>query len=270
MTSASGPPYLPLADVLTSTEPPVTWLIPDLIPQGTLIVLAGEANIGKSFLSYSLGLALASGLSLLDWHIAARPHRVLYFDNENSKPDSTQYLRWVWHALGCPDPQALEQALKFVHFRLGTSDWLATADQYVQDCQPELIIFDTATPCCALNDENDNAEASRTINKLRWLMTRTTPPAACLVLKHTKILAEGATHTIRGAKGWLNMTDQLIFHLGVKGRPSRALAADRLKQTRLVPEKVRAFGFKQELLITPSFTPDRLGLVLHSAPVLPD
>ena len=91
----------PLRDELTTTEPLVTWLLPDLLPAEVLFTLVGIPGAGKSYLAYTIGLALAGGVPVLGITPPA-PTRVLYCDQENSRADRRQYQRWAWHGIGAP------------------------------------------------------------------------------------------------------------------------------------------------------------------------
>ena len=76
---------LPVPEMLTTDNPTVEWLVPDFLPRQSCILLAGEPGAGKSFLCYTLSLALATGRPFLHWPLL--PKKVCYFDQENSYPD---------------------------------------------------------------------------------------------------------------------------------------------------------------------------------------
>ena len=247
---------LSLPELLAGTDVPVTWLVPDLLPQGSLVVLAGEAGAGKSVLCYTLSLALAGGADFLGHLLTPRP--VAYFDQENSRPDCVQYLRWAWYGLGCPPLPVIAANLHFAPFQLGSRAWEERAASLIVPAQPSLLVFDTATPSCDIRDENDNGEATQAVLAIRRLQALTSPPSTALVLKHAKVLTEHHQRTIRGAKAWLGAADSVIFHLRNPGQPRK----DGLAGTRLEPWKTRAFGLKRTLSIDPQWTPDQRGLIL--------
>lgn len=238
-----------LSEIVTTPSPPPDWLVPGLLHRGTMIVLAGEAGIGKSTLSYMLTVAKATGQPFLGRPLT--PGRVLYFDEENSQPDFEEYLRWVWRGLGRPDPSLLDEHIKMERFSL-----TATAPRHFEymaetakEWQPELIVLDTATPACRIRDENDNGEASFAISQLRRIQLATGPLTTFLILKHAKLDHEDGRRRVRGAKIWIGATDATIFHLAVAGRPRK----DGLRISRLEPEKVRAFGLRTPLRLIPSW-----------------
>lgn len=250
---------LPLADLLVGADPPVQWLIPGFLPRGTLMALAGEPGAGKSFFTYTLSLAVATGAPFLDF--PTTPARVLYFDQENSLADCVQYGRWAWQGLECPSLDLIRANLTFAHFQLGGPDWATKASAAAHTFRPDLIVIDTTTPCCNVQDENDNAEATKVVNALRYVMAQSTPSAACIALKHAKVRPEDGKRTLRGAKAWEGMVDTTLYLSKQPGRPR----GDGLTPTKLEPAKVRAFGLREPVTIGPEWTPGRVGIALHRA-----
>ena len=248
---------IPLSRVLTETPPEPEWLVPGLLCKGTMIVLAGGAGVGKSVLCYTLAMALASGRPFLGRALA--PTRVLYIDQENSLPDLTEYLHWVWRGLGEPSVAEIDTRLRIEHFSLSA----AGAGRYnrmrgmAAEHNPELIVLDTTAPVCQLEDENDNAEASRAIRELRTVQSAAGNACTILLLKHAKLVTQERAddeapvrHTIRGAKTWSGELDGTLFHVARPGRPRK----DGLRPTQLEPDKIRAFGLQETLEITASWT----------------
>lgn len=250
------------------------WVIPDMLLQGTLVCLAGDSNVGKSVMGYALGIAMACGLDKLG-DIPVRgdgtPKRVLYFDEENSKPDREKYLRRVWNGIvhqrnGVePDLGKLEENFWLApEGTLGTADWYDKAEQWVLDLQPHVIVFDTRASCFDVDDENANAEAIKIMKEIRKLMRLTEDEservATALLFAHAKVGKDASgRRTMRGAKAWRNYADGVIFHVKVQGRPRKG----GLHLTRFVKDKVRAYGMDSSVYITPSWTDDeKTGLVL--------
>jgi hypothetical protein len=262
----------PIVEILTGEEVPPTWLVKDLFLQGTLVALAGTPGAGKSYLSYTVGLAVASGLSALSGLVpAGDPRTVVYFDEENSRQDRDKYLRRSWKGLvhGRSEDEVweaidhLQDHFWPVHYHLGGEDWFDRAVEWVTFAQPHLMIFETATPAFAIHDENDNAEATQSIRQLQSLMKLTTPTATCIILKHAKLdVGQNGQRSMRGAKAWMSAADQTMFQVKAVGRP----LASGLRLTRLEPDKVRAYGLPQPVFITPAWTDEHHhGLSLHAS-----
>ena len=252
----------PILDDLLSERPIVDWLLPDFIPAGSLIALAGSPGAGKSYLCYNIAMALASGLPVLGLR-PPYPVRVLYFDCENALPDRIQYERWVWHGLQRPDLTLLSKNFSCCSFTLGGVEWVQAAASAVQFFKPELIIFDTTTPCCHIIDENDNAEAARVVGHIRRLMTLVSPAAACICIKHAKVYRDSGQLTLRGAKTWEGAVDSIVYVRQGEGRPKH----DGWSNIKLEPAKKRAFALQYPITITPQKTDDDLGMILDATPM---
>ena len=70
-----------LNEFLALDIPPRAMLLSPILPERSLSMLYAPRGVGKSWLGISIGLAVASGGSLLRWD-APRPRRVLYVDGE--------------------------------------------------------------------------------------------------------------------------------------------------------------------------------------------
>jgi hypothetical protein len=248
----------PIIEDLLSESPAVTWLLPEIFPKGSLIALAGMPGVGKSYLSYTVGMALATGRPILGQQ-PDKPIKVVYFDQENSYHDRVQYERWAYQGLDQPNMELLAENFWRFPFILGTSDWVLRAEEVVALHKPDIMFFDTATPAFRIEDENDNAEAAIVIGKIRRLMNMSQPPATAIVLKHAKVQPDNGAYTLRGAKAWEGQVDGIIYHTMGEGRPRN----DGLKATALNPSKTRAFGLRTKLKINPIWLPGKIGIRLE-------
>lgn len=262
----------PILDILTAEEIPPEWLIRDILVQGSFMTLIGESGAGKSYVSYTLGLAVAAGVPALSGIVPrATPRRVLYFDDENSQQDRDKYLRRAWLGLAAanrnePDLGLLEKNFWPVSFELGGDNWVDRAEELIVQIQPHFIVFDTANACTNVDDENSNAEASRAIKHMKRLMRTNADMgivASNMAIKHAKTRTEkGQIRTVRGAKVWKDMSDSVLFQVKLGGRPRK----DGLSGTRLVPDKVRAYGLQRPIYIDPVWTDRaRTGLQLNAS-----
>jgi len=251
-----------LADILFGDDPKPEYLIDGVIYAGQTLIIAGEPGVGKSFLQYYFSMCIAGGLPALGRE--TETGKVLYFDEENSRPDLRQYLKWIWRGLNQPDPMMLQENLSIEHFALSGSvnRWKYMTDA-ARDVKPKLIVVDTVTPCCGIMDENNNAEASQAIRNLRIVRQTGGDKCAMVLIKHAKLSHDASERqTIRGAKTWVGETDGTLFHKRTLGRPRR----DDLYNSVLVPDKVRAFGLRRELHIQPDWigTETARGIILGS------
>ena len=237
------------SDVLTSGPIVPNWLVPDILCKGSMIVLAGDAGVGKSMLCYSLAVAQASGRIFLGRQLYM--DKVLYFDEENSRQDSDAYHRRVWIGMGKPAIDVLDANLCLSHFSINGNPGMEMT-RAASNWKPGLIIVDTANAACCIDDENDNAKASRAIKMLREVRAASgRPECVMLILKHAKVTHDkkGTEYReIRGAKTWKGELDGVIVHSAPRGRPP---SHGRYRNTYLWPTKSRAFGLLQPIEIMP-------------------
>lgn len=256
----------PIVDILTAEDVEPDWVVPNIIASGSMIILAGEPGTGKSYMSYTMSLAIAAGVSALSGLIPAGDcRRVVYFDEENGDQDRHKYLKRSFLGLGGVEALGYDNLLDNflpVAFHLGGDDWIDRCAEFVEFWQPHLLVFDTATPCFNIQDENANAEATQAMKGIRHLMRMTDPVASALVLKHAKVRVDGGRRMLRGAKAWQSGADGVLFQVKAAGRPRN----DTLSLTRLISDKVRAYGLPQTVYITPEWTDaKRNGLKLHAS-----
>lgn len=247
-----------LKDLLNGIPPAPEWLVPDLIPKGSMIALCGLPGVGKSVFGYALSLALGSGLPILNRR--TKPSRVLYLDEENGHRDRRAYVYRAWVGLGKPDPAALDENVAIHGFALTTSatSWDGQLRVLAAEAKPDLIIVDTATPAFRIVDENSNGEAAIVARKLRGIMDSTSPDCSMLIMKHLRVDAEGRAD-MRGAKFWKGTVDGILFHKRMRGRAK----ADGTYKTKISPEKVRAFGLRTFIEISAEYTPCGQGFILQ-------
>lgn len=255
------------SSILTRRVIEPDWIVKDMIPRGTMVILAGEAGAGKSTLCYVMAYAVSCGMPFLGH--ATHPTNVLYFDEENGEPDWLQYNQWAWAGLGCPSTDLLDERLRLEHFSL-VGGWKEVMAKAIKEHQPGLVIVDTASPAFHVKDENDNAEATRIMQVLRHLR-QLGDKTTFIVLKHEKHQdshgpAE-SRRTIRGAKAWMGAFDQVIFHVICNGAKRRK---DGTRLTQLEPDKLRAFALRHRIRIDPSFTDSEpKGLIFKAFPLYP-
>lgn len=243
-------PRVPSDSVYTDQEPAPDWLIPNILHKGNTVLLAGMPGIGKSLFGYMLANALATGSPFAD--TLSPPRRVLYFDEENGRADLSAYARWTWRGLKCPSRDLLRENLRIESRTLGASErWGLTMRQIAAEHKPEIIVVDTATPACHIEDENDNAEASAACQQIRLSQDASGPDCASLIFKHLRLDNVTGKIDIRGAKHWKGAVDSIWFHM-LRPGPKRQ---DGWRNTLIRPEKSRAYGLREDLQITPRCEP---------------
>jgi AAA domain len=81
-------------DFLAINMPPRGMLLNPVLPERSLAMLYAPRGVGKTLLSLSIGLAVASGSPILRWH-APRQRRVLYVDSEMPLVSLQERLRAI-------------------------------------------------------------------------------------------------------------------------------------------------------------------------------
>ncbi len=265
----SEPLETDILDLLLSPDNPPQWVIPDFLPQETMLIYCGDAGVGKSFTWYTISLALASGMSAMSGFIpSGEPKRVLYYDDENSMPDRAKYAKMAYTGLIAqnggeePDLQLINDNFMAAHFRLGHPGWADAMRFDIENFQPHIVVVDTAASCFNIENENDNSEAQVVIRQLRSLMRVCEPGASMVIAKHANTPGAVGGKTVRGAKSWKGQSDQMVFHCKSPGKPR----GDGLSRTRISPDKKRAYALQSTLYITPHWTDKkRSGIVLEAS-----
>jgi putative DNA primase/helicase len=104
LSLADEPPRAPLKPIgfgefLNLNVPPRQMLLDPILPERSLAMLYAPRGVGKTLLGLSIGLAVASGTSLLRWS-APRKRRVLYVDGEMPLVSLKDRLRGLSVGLG--------------------------------------------------------------------------------------------------------------------------------------------------------------------------
>jgi putative DNA primase/helicase len=107
-----------LLDFLALEVPPREMLLAPILPERSLSMLYSPRGIGKSWLSLSIGLAVASGGSVLRWN-GPRPRRVLFVDGEMVLSDLQIRLNSILAGLGTKIPNDGFRVLAADHSELG-------------------------------------------------------------------------------------------------------------------------------------------------------
>lgn len=224
-----------------------------------MIALCGLAGVGKSVLGYTLAMALGSGRPILGR--PTEPCRVLYIDEENGHRDRRAYIYRAWVGLGRPDKHLLAENVAVHGFALSTSEtpWDGCLRSLAAANRPIVTILDTTTPACRIKDENSNGEAALAAQKIRGVMNLAGLDASVILMKHLRVNPDTGQVDMRGAKAWKGAVDAVWYHRRSAGRPRK----DGLYRTYIQPEKVRAFGLQNEIVIDAERIEGGNGLILH-------
>lgn len=87
------------SDLAGKEVPPREWLVPDLVPAGTVTLLTGDGGTGKSLVALQLAAACAMGRPWLGRDVAAG--RALFISAEDDQDELHRRLFDVAQAVGC-------------------------------------------------------------------------------------------------------------------------------------------------------------------------
>jgi archaellum biogenesis ATPase FlaH len=161
---------------LTMPPPEYEWLVKGLICKGDTSLIVGEPNVGKSWISLSLAVAMADGRSSWVGHEVTNHGRVLYIDEEN--PHDV-----VYHRLKQLGANNLDN-LRYLHRQGVRLD--RNFDKLLDEAityEPSMIVLDSLTRFHT-KDENNAGEMAGLFNDSINVLCRETG-AAVILLHHT-------------------------------------------------------------------------------------
>jgi hypothetical protein len=132
-----GVPTLNARDIMETEFPNLPWVVPGIIPAG-LTILASRPKLGKSWLSLGIGLAVATGGTVLG-QIEVPKREVLYIALEDTERRLQNRLKML-----LPDAQAPEGLHFALHWpKLDTTGAKALNNWVKANPETGLIIIDT-------------------------------------------------------------------------------------------------------------------------------
>jgi hypothetical protein len=183
--AASRSVHYPPLD-LSKDPPPVDWLVESLVASGDVVVMIGEPNVGKSWLSMSLAAAVADNHGTWLGHAVRKHGRVLYIDEENPE----DVVRHRLHKLGLENGSA--DNVRYIHqqgVRLDRYPEKILDEAIAFD--PTLIVLDSLTRLHT-QDENNAGAISALFNDAINPLARETG-ATVLLLHHVNKTDSGSS-----------------------------------------------------------------------------
>ncbi len=169
-------------DFLAINMPPREMLLDPILPERSLAMLYAPRGVGKTLLSLSIGLAVASGFPLLRWQ-APRQRRVLYVDGEMPLVSLQERLRAISTGLGAVIPNdgfrmlaadSTENGLS-----IGSEEGQRAIDPLLQDV--DLVIFDNLSTLCTNGSES---ASDAWMPMQNWLLKLRRQGIAVLMVHH--------------------------------------------------------------------------------------
>src|SRR3974377_727948 len=142
-------------DFLNLDIPPREMLLAPILPERSLAMLYAPRGRGQSRLALSIGLATATGASLLRWS-APRPRKVLYVDGEMPLVSLQERLKAISAGFGNDIPNDAFRILAADQveggIKLSSGDGQRSLDPLLQDI--DLLILDNLSTLCTTTSES--------------------------------------------------------------------------------------------------------------------
>jgi putative DNA primase/helicase len=169
-------------DFLRLDVPPREMLLNPILPERSLAMLYAPRGVGKTLLSLSIGLAVASGAQLLRW-AAPRQRRVLYVDGEMPLVSLQERLRLISAGFGAEIPNDGFRILAADHtengISLGSEDGQNAIEPLLGDV--DLLILDNLSTLCTTGSES---ASEAWVPMQNWLIGLRRKGIAVLLVHH--------------------------------------------------------------------------------------
>ncbi len=169
-------------DFLALDVPPREMLLSPILPERSLAMLYAPRGIGKTLLSLSVGLAVASGEPLLRWS-APRQRTVLYVDGEMPLVSLQERLRFISLGLGVEIPNSRFRVLTADQtddgISLGSEAGQTAIEPLLHDV--DLLILDNLSTLCTTGSES---ASEAWVPMQNWLLRLRRKGIAVLLIHH--------------------------------------------------------------------------------------
>jgi putative DNA primase/helicase len=182
----SSPQLVPLGvnDFLSLRVLPRKSLLNPIIPERSLSMLYAPRGIGKSWLGLSIGLAVATGSSLLRWS-APEPRRVLYVDGEMPLVSLQERIRAIANGMNAQIANKHFMVLAADNCEngidIGTSEGQKLLDPVLSNV--DLLVLDNLSTLCSRSETASDAWTSIQ----GWLLSLRRRGVAVLMIHHAGV-----------------------------------------------------------------------------------
>lgn len=181
---------------------PIRWLIQNMLPAESLIMVHGQSGGGKTFCVLDMCCTLASNKP--DWFgfLAQERKTVLYLAGEGHAGLAGRLKAWMIYN----QTEDLDLYISKSGTDLNTPEGLFKVHESLGDIKPELIVVDTLHRFL-LGDENSAQDAKTMLDACEEL--RKTYNCSVLLVHHTGVSDE-SQHRARGSSAWKGALDSEI------------------------------------------------------------
>lgn len=217
------------AAIMDLVLPDSPWLLPGLILEGGLNLIAGEVAAGKTWLALDLGLAAASGGRA--WgRTFARPTPTLYLGCDNNWSTLARRVKALVAGREIPGPADFH--LCDAALDLGSPEGLQTLERLVSETGARMVVIDVLARYMRGVDENAAGEVAPILTGLRAFANRL---GVTLVILHHLNKSKGIVgqllERIRGSIEFAGAVDTVLV-LTVQGEGMDARRMLRQKKNR--------------------------------------
>ena len=169
-------------DFLAINMPPREMLLDPILPERSLAMLYAPRGIGKTLLSLSIGLAVASGSPSLRWQ-APRQRRVLYVDGEMPMVSLQERLRAISVGLAVVVPNDGFRVLAADNIENGLSIGSEAGQRAIDPLLSgvDLVILDNLSTLCTNGSES---ASDAWVPMQNWLLKLRRQGIAVLLVHH--------------------------------------------------------------------------------------
>jgi len=192
---------LTTTEYLSLPQPHQRWVIDNLVPAQSLVVLWGPAKEGKTTLALQAACSVGTGTPFLGYQTQQAPTLLLQFDTP--RPELTQILlRLQAHGVSTaglyhPNPEQIDL---YKPMNILDKDTFFYLQALIGLVKPSLVVVDCFRELGSFK-ENVSEEQRPITNALRSLTSNhSTNPCACLLIHHTtKLTGKEATPNAKDA-----------------------------------------------------------------------
>lgn len=229
--------YKALMQIKTDVQ---NWLISDLIPSESVMVLAGKRGQKKTFMALGMAISLTRGISFLDKFAVPKTFGILYLDEENGNAVMQERLKKL------NDGIDLENFFiaSYLGIKLDKPEWYEQLTNFLKShTNVKLLIIDSFRRVSGI-EENDAGEISDFLTtKIRPLVTEFGITALLIhhVRKGLGRAASDPLDEIRGSSDIANYCDAVLI---VEQRKDGSLILSQAKMRR--QKEIEPFGIEMK------------------------
>jgi hypothetical protein len=160
-------------------QPPIDYIIVDLITNSSLNVFYGEAGSKKTYSAISMAIAVANGKDWLGF--ATKKSPVLIIDEESGEKRLSRRLNEVMRGAGCEATGKLFY-ISLAGFKLDKKEDVKTIESEINRTESKLVIFDALADIMD-GDENSKKDVQPVMNALRKIADNT--DSAIILIHHS-------------------------------------------------------------------------------------